>query len=76
MGIVVPNAANERVRYREAAEQATAQMALRNGMRAPHPDFGETSRERAARMRQTTRPVPVYDELMPGELPSYTAGAL
>ena len=76
MGIHVPNAANERTRYREAAEAATAQLALRNGMRAPHPDFGESSRERAARMRQTTRPVRYEEDLMPGELPRYQAGAL
>ena len=76
MGITIPNAANERVRYREAAEAATAQLALRTGMRPPHMDFGETSRERAARMRQTTRPVPFEEDLMPGELPRYTAGAL
>ena len=74
MGITIPNAPNERARYREAAEAATAQLALRNGMRAPHIDFGETSRERAARMRQTPSRCRLMMTLMPANCPGTRAG--
>ena len=76
MGITIGNAPNERARYREAAAAATAQLALRSGMRLPHPDFGESSRERAARMHTYAPPVQYEEDLMPGELPRYTAGQL
>ncbi len=75
MGITIPNAANERVRYREAADAATAQLALRNGMKAPHPDFGETSRDRAARMHSYGQPV-AFNDPVNGEQPTYTRGQI
>lgn len=75
MGITIGNAPNERARYREAAEAATAQLALRNGMRLPHPDFGESSRERAARMKQYAPAVPFNDPVN-GEQPVYTRGQI
>ena len=72
MGIMPPSAARERERYADRRDAVISQMAL-HGTRPPHPDyFGESTRERAARLRTGGMPAEYGDEPVAGSLPAYT----
>lgn len=73
-GIAPASASRERQRYAAQRDSALAHLALTRPARPPHPDYGESTRERAARMKRPIVPVQFNDELLPGELPVYTAG--
>lgn len=71
-GIAVAGAAEKRASYAARQGDAIALGVLTRRSRAPHPDFGESTRERAARLKSGADPVRFGGDLLPGELPAYT----
>lgn len=74
MGLATGSAARERDRYAAQRDSAIARQALSRPARLPHPDFGETTRERAQRLKSGVSPVPYGDDPVMGSLPAYAAG--
>jgi hypothetical protein len=73
MGLTPATASRERDRYRAQRDAAISRLALSRPARLPHPDWGESTRERAARLNSAVVPVQVNDPVM-GSLPAYAAG--